>query len=276
MRKNTFSHALNILVLVCLTITASAADTAKPLKALLISGGCCHDYNKQNVIIPEGVNARANFTWEIIQEGGTSSDHRVSIYEKPGWAAGYDIIVHNECFSEISDPAFIENVLAEHRNGVPAVVIHCTMHTFRALKTDNWREFLGVKTTHHGPQHPLDVRNMAGTNPIMKGFPEVWTTGPEELYAIDKVFPTATVLGSAMEKRKDKETNKWVDTTKDNPVIWINNYGKGRVFGTTLAHNNATMQNPKYLDALARGMLWACDKLDDKGDPKTGYGPAKP
>jgi type 1 glutamine amidotransferase len=247
----------------------------QPLKALYITGGCCHDYTKQKLIISEGVSARANVTWEIVQEGGSATKHRVSLYEKPGWSKGYDIVVHNECFAEIEDAAFIENVLAEHRNGTPAIVIHCTMHTFRSLKTDDWREFLGVKTTHHGPQHPLDVRNLKAESPIMQGFPEVWTTINEELYAIDKVFPTATVLASAMEKKQDKATGKWVDTTKDNPVVWINQYGKGRVFGTTLAHNNVTMQNTNYMNMMARGILWACDKLDEKGQPKPGYGPAK-
>jgi len=266
---------LSLLALSYAAASVAVAADAKPLRALYITGGCCHDYNKQKVIIPEGVSARANVTWEIVQEGGTATKHRVSIYEKSGWSKGYDIVVHNECFADVDDAQFVENVLAEHRNGVPAVVIHCTMHTFRSLKDDAWREFLGVKTTHHGPQHPLDVRNLQPVNPILTGFPKVWTTGNEELYAIDKVFPTATVLCKAMEKQKDKETGKWVDTRKDNAIVWINNYGKGRVFGTTLAHNNTTIQNENYMNMMARGILWACDKLDDKGEPKAGYGPVK-
>jgi hypothetical protein len=30
-----------------------------------------------------------------------------------------------------------------------------------------------------------------------------------------------------------------------------------------------------YLDLVARGLLWACDKLDENGQPKPGYGPVK-
>ena len=56
-------------------------------------------------------------------------------------------------------------------------------------------------------------------------------------------------------------------------MIWINTYGKGRVLGTTLAHNNVTMQHTNYLNVLTRGLLWACDKLDDQGNPKPGFGP---
>lgn len=54
-------------------------------------------------------------------------------------------------------------------------------------------------------------------------------------------------------------------------VIWVNTYGKAKVFGTTLGHGNATMQDPVYLDLVARGLLWACDKLEENGKAKSGY-----
>jgi type 1 glutamine amidotransferase len=264
---------LATLVLGVLTLTlvgtpagrATAADestgSSRPLRALLITGGCCHDYDRQKVIIPEGVGARARVEWTIVHEGGKSNDHRVSVYEKPDWAKGYDVIVHNECFAQVTDKAFIENVIAAHRNGTAAVVIHCTMHTFRDLKSDEWREFLGVTTRRHGPQQPLDVKNLAPNDPIMKDFPLEWKTGKEELYAIEKVWPDTEVLAQAYA----------LDNKKDHAVIWKHNYGKGRVFGTTLAHNNDTMSDPVYLDMLTRGLLWACDKLDSAGKPAPAY-----
>ena len=239
----------------------AAAEGPKPLKALYITGGCCHDYTAQKKIIPEGVSSRAKVEWKVVQEGGSSTKHRVSLFEKADWADGYDVVVHNECFAEVSDPKFIENVLAPHRAGTAAVVIHCEMHTFRDLKGEDWHDFLGVSTNHHGPQQPLSVKNLKPENPIMKGFPPVWTTGNEELYAIDKVGPRTEVLAQAYA----------LDNKKDHPVIWTNTYGKGRVFGTTIAHNNSTMQDPVYLDYLTRGLLWSVDKLDDDGKPREGY-----
>jgi uncharacterized protein len=261
-----FKTALLIGIGLSLLVSFAAMGAeGKPLQALLITGGCCHDYNHQKVIIPEGVSQRANVEWKIVHEGGSSTDHRVSIYENPNWAAGYDVVVHNECFADINDAAFVENVLKPHREGTAAVVIHCSMHTFRAMKTNTWREFLGVTSTHHGPQQPLDIKNLQPANTIMKDFPAVWTTGKEELYAIDKLWPNATALAQAYA----------LDNKKDHPVIWINTYGKGRVFGTTLAHNNVTMQHTNYLNMLTRGLLWACNKLDESGNPKPGFEPKK-
>lgn len=245
--------------------SVARADEPRPIHALLVTGGCCHDYTAQKKIISEGVSARANVVWTVVQEGGSSTNHKVSIYESPGWADKYDVVVHNECFADVGDKAFIDKVIAPHREGVAAVVVHCAMHTFRSLETDDWRELLGVTSTHHGPQQPLEVKNLVPDHPIMKGFPSVWTTGNEELYAIDKLWPGVTALAQAYA----------LDNKKDHPVIWTHPFGKGRVFGTTIAHNNKTMSDPVYLDVLTRGLLWSVNKLDENGKPKPGYGPAK-
>lgn len=260
------------MLLGSLILTSLAADT-KPLRALYITGGCCHDYPQQKDIIPQGISARVNVQWTVIQAGGKGTkfnDIEHSHYQNPDWAKGYDIVVHNECFAGDADPTYIEKVLAPHRAGLPAMVLHCTMHTFRDYKPDTFREFLGVKTTHHGPQHPLDVIVVRAGHPIMKGFPADWKTGNEELYFIDQLFPNTLTLATAHDKKKGPD-GAWVVQPKDHTLIWVNTYGRGRVFGTTLAHANKTFSDPVCLDLLSRGLLWACDKLDDDGKAKPGY-----
>ena len=65
-------------------------------------------------------------------------------------------------------------------------------------------------------------------------------------------------------------------STKENEyvVAWANDYKGTRVFSTTIGHNNATVDDPRYLDLVARGVLWAAGKLGDDGKPLAGYGPA--
>jgi type 1 glutamine amidotransferase len=47
-------------------------------------------------------------------------------------------------------------------------------------------------------------------------------------------------------------------------VAWTNTYnGKSKVFATTLGHNNATVADNRYLDLVARGLLWSVGKLDE-------------
>ncbi len=246
----SWSAALGLLVGVGL---ARGAEV-KPIKALLVTGGCCHDYDAQKKILSEGISARAPVEWTIVQQGGTATNSKIPLYENPDWAKGYDVVVHNECFADIPDPEWTERVLKPHREGVPAVVIHCAMHCYRD-KTDEWFKFLGVTSRGHGGNYPFEVINLDKENPIMKGFGDKWQTPAGELYLIEKMWPDAKPLGHAMS----------TDTKKFETCIWTNVYnGKTRVFGTTIGHHNSEMSDPVFLNYVTRGLLWAVDKLDDQ------------
>ncbi len=236
----------------------------KPIKALLVTGGGYHDYNEQKKIMTEGVSARANVEWTIVHDPSKQDNHKMPFFEDPNWAKGYDIVVHNECFGAVTDAEYVKKIVEVHKAGLPAIAVHCAMHTFRDTKSDEWREFLGVSTFRHGKQHPLDVKVVTADHPIMKGFPSSWITANEELYRIEKVWPGTTVLAEAKAEDGDKKVS---------PVMWVHTYGKAKVFGTTIAHNNKTMADGVYLDTFTRGLLWATDKLDEDGKPKAGYGP---
>src|SRR4051794_11285103 len=98
------SRRLGILSLLLLGLIAglfatdiTAAPGRKPIRALMVTGGCCHDYEAQKKILSEGIGARANVEWTIVHEGKERTD-RVSIYARPDWADGFDVVVHNECY----------------------------------------------------------------------------------------------------------------------------------------------------------------------------------
>jgi uncharacterized protein (TIGR03067 family) len=235
--------------------------SVKPLRGLLITGGCCHDYPGQADILTKGISQRANITWDVVLDPNASgTQHKVSVYEATDWAKKYDVVVHNECYADEKDPAWLERIVKPHRDGVPAVVIHCAMHCYRA-KTNEWFKFVGVTSHGHGSHFAYAMTNAAPKHPIMLGFPAVWNTPKEELYNIASVEPSATPLATG-----------WSPETKKAEVnVWVNTYGKTRVFGTTMGHYNQTMQEPLYLDLVARGLLWACDKLTEEGKPAAGY-----
>ena len=253
-----------LVVLVFATLVARSADEAKPLRALLVCGGCCHDYAKQKTILSEGISNRANVVFTIVHEGDDRTN-RVSIYEKPNWWKGYDVVVHNECFGFVNDDKFIENIAAAHAAGVPGVFLHCSTHSYRMGQTDAWRETLGLRSMSHDKARDLTVKNLKPAHPVMKDFPTEWHDAKDELYRNEKVWPTLTPLASAFSE----------ESKKDHVVIWLNEPGKTRVFATTLGHSNDTMNQTPFLDLVARGLLWTCDKLDSDGKPKPGYGGVK-
>lgn len=252
-----------LFVVVVFGFAASIGFCAEPLRALLITGGCCHDYTAQKKILTEGISARANVTWTVVHEGGgNDKELRFSIYEKPDWARGFDVVVHNECSGQLTNVAFVEAIARAHANGVPAVMIHCSMHSYRDAKTDEWRKLLGVSSFRHQQHVAFEVRNLKPEHPVMQGFPANWKTPNGELYEIEKLWPNCVPLGQAFGVR----------TGKDHVCIWVNTYGQARVFGTTIGHFNEEMNNDVYLGLVTRGLLWTCGKLDKNGNPKKGYG----
>ena len=251
----------NIFTICCITLIAltslvRAEDKApKPLKALLITGGCCHDYAKQKELLRAGIESRAHVMVDQFHTPDPSTKARFDvIYGNPNWANGYDVIIHDECTSDVIEMPYVENILNAHKSGIPAVNLHCAMHCYR-VGTDDWFKFVGIHSTGHGPQKPIDVIFVERDHPITKGF-ENWTTVNEELYNNIRLFDTATPLA-----RGKQDVGKKVD---DYVVAWTNQYGKTRVFSTTLGHNNETVGDARYLDMVTRGLLWSCDKLNDQ------------
>ena len=235
----------------------------RPLRALLITGGCCHEYAKQSTILAQGLSQRANIEVTVVQDpGADGTQHRISVYESEKWAGGYDIILHNECYSDEKDPAWLERIVKPHREGVPAVVIHCAMHCYRA-PTNDWFQFVGVTSRRHGSHFAYPTMNVKPQHPVMMGFPTVWQTPMEELYHIESVSAAATPLAVGYSH----------ETKKGEANVWINQYGKARVFGTTIGHYAKTMSDPVFLDLVARGTLWAAGKLTEEGKPAPGFGP---
>lgn len=240
------------------------ADDA-PVRALLVVGGCCHDYLKQKELITRGVSARANVSWVIAFDPDKGTKHLNPVYEKADWAKGFDVIVHDECTSDVKDAEAVARVLKPHRDGLPAVVLHCGMHSFRTEgfpKATAWFEFTGLASTGHGPQEPIAVRFVDKDSPITKDMKD-WKTVKEELYnnSNGKLLETARPLIRGQQVVKGKGGK---DETVDCVVAWTNTYnGKAKVFATTLGHNNDTVADARYLDLLARGLLWSVGKLDE-------------
>jgi type 1 glutamine amidotransferase len=244
------------------TASLNAAENAK-LKGLIVSGGCCHDYPNQGKIISEGMSQRVSIEWDIIVEGDGGRDHKISIYQDPDWAKKYDVIVHNECFGAVSDAKFLEGIVNAHHAGVPAIFIHCSLHSYRSagMGADGWRELIGVTSTSHEKQRPVLDKKINSEHPIMQGFPAEWKTPNGELYKIEHIWPNCIPLAEAYGE----------DTQKNHTVIWANTFGKSRVFGTSLGHHNETMNTQVWLDLVSRGLLWTVDKLDADGKPVAGY-----
>jgi type 1 glutamine amidotransferase len=262
----TFAFSSFISATLTLSPNCSAQDAKlKPIRALLVLGGCCHDYAVQKELLSKGISERAHVEVTFAHDPDTSTKHLNPIYESAAWADGYDVIIHDECSSDVKDLAVIDRILEPHRKGLPAVILHCGMHSYRSegypKAITPWFEFTGLQSTGHGPQAPIDIELLPQSSPIAEGQPN-WTTINEELYnnSEGKLVDTAKPIAMGTQKFKDK---KGVETATECVVVWTNEYRKTtKVFATTLGHNNGTVGDARYLDLVTRGLLWSCGKLN--------------
>jgi type 1 glutamine amidotransferase len=226
-----------------------AAPSGPRVNALVISGGCCHDWSTQGQLLMQAINKTTAVDWTVAYQGDRGTRSRFPVYNREDWSKGFDIVVHNECSADITDPAFLKRIVSGHQSGTPAVVIHCSMHSYRAAEVDDWRELLGLTSKRHTKQFQIPVK-WARPHPITEGLADGWVTPNDELYVVDKFWPNSKVVASAVSPEDQKEY----------PLAWTGDYRGARVFGTTLGHGNETWNDPVFQDMLARGFKWALQK----------------
>jgi type 1 glutamine amidotransferase len=127
-----------------------------------------------------------------------------------------------------------------------------------AFTKPNWVEFEkavagGWRTQgFHGPAHVFTVKKTDVKHPISDGLPAEFEHTIDELYQNSMMLPGSVVLATAYSDPKKPR-----GTGKDEPVIWVSSYGKGRVYENVLGHDGKALADPKYQDWLRRGVIWA-------------------
>lgn len=231
----------------------SREEKRQPIKALFLTGGGYHDYDKLAPHLTKELSKLAFASFDV-QFG-------LEILKNKDFAEPYEVIVYDVCFDE-GDAALLENAMAATQAGKPTVMIHCAVHAFRkSEKIKEWENCCGMRSKVHDPYQSFSTQKMDAKSPITKAFPADWKTPGDELYQTIEFLPGSHALLKAKSPTDGRE----------HIVCWTQTYGKGRVFATTLGHDMKTAESPDYLRLLANGLLWACDELNEQGQPKFGY-----
>ncbi len=242
-------HQLFLLVLLVLLTAVSEVAAADSLRGLILtSPGVYHNYEYQNHALAEAIASRVDITFDI------------SLAEKERWRSsdfsdGYDVLVYNICMADNEDTALIANMRRQSETlGVPALVLHCTMHSFR--NTDRWWPLYGLETVAHAPLGSLHLDH-AREHPVLAGVPADWTLAKDELY-LNLSFSATPLLLS-----RDEDGTEHV-------TAWLAMAGGAPLFGTTLGHSDATIEDPVYQRLLANAVLLVTGRLGDDGEPVAG------
>lgn len=244
----------SVLWVLLATITWGAE--AQSVKVLIITGDHGHAWKD---------------TTPVLQQILSKAGHKVEVTEKPrldlipASLAKFDVLLLNyrdttkgakenpdSVWSDENKKAFAEAI----HGGKGLVVYHHASAAFTGesefakefekLSAGGWR-----KQGFHGKMHEFTVATRKD-HPITRGivsFPH----GRDELYQNSLITPGSEVLVTAYsDPAKDPK-----NTGKDEPMVWVNTYGKGRVCQNALGHDVEAMQSRGFQTVLVRCIEWA-------------------
>jgi type 1 glutamine amidotransferase len=104
----------------------------------------------------------------------------------------------------------------------------------------------------HGARLPFKIVNRVADHPIAAGLPREWLHVGDELYAnLRGPGENMTVLATAFSDPANRGTGK------DEPILMVAAYGKGRIFHTTMGHDLAALNCVGFMTTFERGTEWA-------------------
>jgi type 1 glutamine amidotransferase len=234
---------------------AVVQPTAAPIKVLIITGDnvSAHDWKTNSQALKDILERDGRIKIDI-----TASPSKDLTDEN---LARYDALLLNyketpagppeSRWSDSNKAAFLKAV----RDGKGVVGYHFASSAFTK---PNWDEFEkavagGWRTQgFHGPAHVFSVKKTDLRHPISDGLPAQFEHTIDELYQNSMLVPGSVVLATAY-----SDPNKPKGTGKDEPVIWVSNYGKGRIYENVLGHDGKALADPNYQSWLRRGVIWA-------------------
>lgn len=254
-------------------LSCVCCGAAEPsLKALIVDGQNNHDWKATTPLLKKHLEASRLFAVDVAT---SPPDGDLSGFE-PNFA-GYDVIVSNyngASWSQQTQRSFEKYM----REGGGLVVVHAADNAFPDWPAYNEMIGLGgwggrneksgpylrlrneqfVRDSSpggggsHGTQHPFLVVIRDKKHPITAGLPSSWMHASDELY--DRLRGPAQnlrVLATAFADTAEKGSGE------HEPMLMVIDYGKGRVFHTTLGHSPEAMHCVGFIVTLQRGAEWA-------------------
>jgi type 1 glutamine amidotransferase len=233
---------LSLLALSAVAAFANAGEPAEKAKVLIVTGfdADAHVWEESTKLVQAILDKTGRFDLTI------SKDKEVFASPKLG---DYDAIVLSYGFWNEPDPSEEgkAGLLDYVKNGGNVVALHFACSSFQDWKEYGvllgrwWKKGVGG----HGPYGEFTVNIKDAKHPITAGLEDFKTE--DELYAKLSGDEEIEVLASAY--------SDWSE--KVEPIVFVKNYGKGRVVQNVLGHGLDSKQNASYQKLLCRSVEWA-------------------
>ena len=267
-----------LMTLSMISLSAFSQNEGK-IKTLIVTGQNNHVWRVSNIAIKQILENSGLFTVDIAVSPAQGED--MSRYN-PDFSA-YKLVVLDylgDRWSAAMEKSFIEYV----ENGGGVIVYHAANNGFREWKEYNkiigfggWDgrnetdgpyfymkdgELIYDKSPgaggSHGSQHVFDHNGGNMDHPVTKGLPAKWRHAQDELY--DRMRGPGIVKDVLFWAYSSPDTG---GSGRNELTMFTIDYGKARIFHTTLGHagntleNNTAMQCTGFQVTLLRGAEWA-------------------
>ena len=270
-------HAIFVLLVL---VAATTAFAQKKILYVTHEPGRWHKYTPQKEIFQK-IGEKAK--WEVTVKTGSMND-QIAWLRTKDFGKGFDAIVYNFCFAASKDLEACHNLMAQTReNGVPAMLIHCSMHSWWVTykrgkdpipdykgkaksskaeidkwKKDNpdkpypvWGDFTGVASTGHGPKKPITFKKLK-EHPSTKRLKDGFTTKNTELYNNFYVNDDVTPLVEGIQGK-----SKAI-------IMWEVPQGKSKVLGLTVGHDMTDWQFEEFHNLIIDGVNYLSENPKNK------------
>ena len=250
------------------------------IKTLIVTGQSNHNWKVSHVAIKQILENSGLFTVDVALS--PKAEKSMSNF-KPNFF-GYQLVVidyNGDRWSDEVEESFLNYAI----KGGGIVIYHASNNAFRHWQEYNriigfggWENrsetdgpYIYIENNElvydeksfgcagsHGSQHEFVLNCYNPDHPVTKGLPSRWRHAQDELY--DRMRGPGTVKDVLFWANSNLTTN---GSGRDEIAIFTVDYGKARIFHTTLGHagdsleNNTAMQCVGFQVTLLRGAEWA-------------------
>ncbi len=179
----------------------------------------------------------------------------------PAALKNYDVIIFANTTGDLPIPdkeAFMQWI----KDGGAFVGMHSATDTFHGYRP--FIDMIGGEFKTHGAQVVVNMLNEDPKHPATKHLGASWNLQgkKEEIYEF-KSYEEKSVHALLMLAKHPQR-----DEAGRFPVAWSKMYGKGKVFYTSLGHNEYVWEMPEYQQHILGGIKWATGLEKGSAEPQ--------